>query len=56
MREGKRLVGRPRRMWINNIKMDFGEIGYGGTDWLAVAQDMNKCRALVKGVLNLRVL
>jgi hypothetical protein len=50
--EGKRAVGRPRYRWVHNIKMDFGEIGWGGVDWIGLAQDRDKCRALVNLVLN----
>jgi hypothetical protein len=37
--EGKRSLGRPRRRWVDNIKMDFREIGWGGMEWIDVAQD-----------------
>jgi hypothetical protein len=40
--EGKRPLGRPRRMWMDNIKMDLGEIGWGGVDWIGLAQDRDK--------------
>jgi hypothetical protein len=53
--EGKRPLERPRRRWVDNIKMDLLEIGSGGVDWIGLAQDMDKCRALVNAVLNLRV-
>jgi hypothetical protein len=53
--EGKRPVGRPRRRWVDDIRMDFGEVGWGGVDWIGVAQDRNRWRALVNSVLNLRV-
>jgi hypothetical protein len=53
--EGKRRVGRPRRRWAYNIKMDLGEIGWGGMDWIDLAQDMDQWRALVNTVMNLRV-
>jgi hypothetical protein len=43
----KRPLGRPRRRWENNIKMDFREIGLGGMDWIDLAQDRDQCRALV---------
>jgi hypothetical protein len=52
---GKRPLGRPRRGWVDNIKMDLLEIGWGGVDWIALAQDRDKWRALVNAVLNLRV-
>jgi hypothetical protein len=53
--EGKRPLGRPRRRWLNNIKMGFRETGWGGMDWVDVAQDRDQLRALVKAVMNLRV-
>jgi hypothetical protein len=51
--EGKRPLGRPRRMWVDNIKMDLGEIGWGGMDWIDLAQDMDQWRPLVNMVMNL---
>jgi hypothetical protein len=54
--EGKRLVGRPRRRWVDNIEMDLGEIGWDGRDWIELAQDTDQWRALVNTVMNLRVL
>jgi hypothetical protein len=53
--EGKRPVGRPRHRWIDNIKMDLLEIGLGGVDWIGLAQDSHRWRALVNAVMNLRV-
>jgi hypothetical protein len=53
--EGKRPIGRPRRRWVENIKMDVLEIGWGGVDWIGLAQDRDKWRALVNAVINLRV-
>jgi hypothetical protein len=53
--EGKGPLGRPRRRWMDNIKMDLLEIGWGGVDWIALAQDRDKWRALVNAVMNLRV-
>jgi hypothetical protein len=53
--KGKRPLGRPRRRWVGNIKMDFGEIGWDGMDWIDLAQDRDQWRALVKTVMNLRV-
>jgi hypothetical protein len=53
--EGKRPLGRPRRRWVDNIKMDLLEIGWGGVDWIGLAQDRDKWRALVNAVMNLRV-
>jgi hypothetical protein len=53
--EGKRQLGRPRRRWMNNIKMDLGEVGWCSVDWIDLAQDRDKWRALVNSVLNLWV-
>jgi hypothetical protein len=53
--EGKRPLGRPRRMWIDNIKMDLLEIGLNVVDWIGLAQDRYSWRALASSVLNLRV-
>jgi hypothetical protein len=53
--EGKRPVGRPRRRWVDSIKMDLREIGWDGMDWIDLAQDRDQWRALVNAVLNLRV-
>jgi hypothetical protein len=53
--EGKRPLGRPRRRWVDNIRMDLGEVGWGDWDWIGLAQDRNRWRALVNSVLNLRV-
>jgi hypothetical protein len=53
--EGKESIERPRRRWVNNIKMDLLEIGWGGADWIGLAQDRDKWRALVNAVTNLRV-
>jgi hypothetical protein len=53
--EGKRPLGRPRRRWVDHIRMDFGEVGWGDVDWIGQAQDRNRWRALVNSVLNLRV-
>jgi len=52
--EGKRPLGRPRGRWEDNIKMDLPEVGEGG-DWMELAQDRDRWRALVKTVMNLRV-
>jgi hypothetical protein len=54
--EGKRPVGRPRRKWEDNVKMDVREIVCGVTDWIDLAQDRDQWRALVNTVMNLRVL
>jgi hypothetical protein len=53
--EGKRPLGRPRRRWVDNIRMDFGEVGWVDVDWIGQAQDRNTWRAPVNSVLNLRV-
>jgi hypothetical protein len=53
--EGKRPLGKPRRRWVDNIKMDFGEIRRYGRDWIELAQDRGQWRALVNTVMNLRV-
>jgi hypothetical protein len=53
--EGKRRLGRPRRRWVDNIRIDLGEVGWGDVDWIGLAQDRNRWRALVNSVLNLRV-
>jgi hypothetical protein len=53
--EGKRPLGRPRRRWEDNIRMDLREIGWGGMDWINLTQDRNQWRALVNTAMNLRV-
>jgi len=53
--EGKRSFGRPWHRWEDNIKMDLQEVGCGGMDWNELAQDMDRWRALVSAVMNLRV-
>jgi hypothetical protein len=53
--EGKRPLGRTRSRWVNNIKMDLREIGWDSMDWIDLAQDRDKCTALVNAVMNLPV-
>jgi hypothetical protein len=52
--EGKRPLGRPRRRWVDNIKIDLREMGWGGMDWIDLVQDRDQWRALVNVVMNLR--
>jgi hypothetical protein len=54
--EGKSTLGRPRRRWEDNIKMDLQKVGCGGVDWIELAQDRYRWGALVTAVMNLRVL
>jgi hypothetical protein len=51
----KETLRRPRRRWVDNIKMDLREIGWDGMHWIDLAQDTDQCRALVNMVMNLRV-
>ena len=53
--EGKRPLGRPRRRWEDNIKMDLQEVGGGFGDWMELAQDRDRWRTLVSTVRNFRV-
>jgi hypothetical protein len=53
--EGKRSLGRLRRRWVDNIKIEFREIGWDGGDWIDLAQDRDQWRALVNAIMNLRV-
>ena len=53
--EGKRPLGRPRRRWVNNIRMDLQEVGCGNMDWTGLAQDRDMWRTLLSAVMNLRV-
>ena len=50
--EGKRPLGRPRHRWEDNIKMDLQEVGCGGMDWIELALDRDRWRALVNAVMN----
>jgi hypothetical protein len=50
--EVKRLLGRPRRRGVDNIKRDLGEVGWGDVDWIGLPQDRDRWRALVNSVLN----
>jgi hypothetical protein len=51
----RRPLGRPMRRWEDNIRMDLQEVGCGGMDWIGLAQDRNRWRAIVNAVMNLRV-
>jgi hypothetical protein len=53
--EGRKPLERPRRRWEDNIKMDLREVGWGGMDWINLAQDKDRWRALVNAVMNLQV-
>jgi hypothetical protein len=53
--EGKRPLGRPRRRWENNIRIDLRDIGWGEVDWIDLAQNREQWMALVNTVMNLRV-
>ena len=53
--EGKRPLGRPRRRWEDNIKMDLQEVGCGGLDWIELAQDRDTWRALGNAAMNIPV-
>jgi hypothetical protein len=52
---GRRPLGRPRRRWMDNIRMDLGEVGWGDVHLIGLAKDRNRWRALANSVLNLRV-
>jgi hypothetical protein len=52
--EEKRPLIKPRRRWVDTVRMDPGEIGWGGVDWIGLAQDRDKWRALVNAVMNIR--
>ena len=53
--DGKRPLGRPRRRWVDNIRMDLQEVGCGCMDWIGLAQGRDRCPTLVSAVMNLRV-
>jgi hypothetical protein len=53
--ERKRPLGRPRHRWVNNIRMDLQEVGYGYLDWIGLAQDRDRWRTHVSAVMSLRV-
>jgi len=53
--EGKRPLGGPRRRWEDNFRLDLQEVGCGGMDWMGLAQDRDRWRAVVNAVMNLRV-
>jgi hypothetical protein len=53
--EGMRLLRRPRWRWVDNIRMDLWEVGWGDVDWIGLAQNRNRWRALVNSVLNVQV-
>jgi hypothetical protein len=53
--EGKRLLGRPRCRWVDNIKINLREVGWDGRDWIDLAQDRDRWRAYMNAVMNLRV-
>jgi hypothetical protein len=53
--EGKRPLGRPRRRWVDNIRIDLQEVECGYMDWIGLAQDRDRCWTLLSAVMNLRV-
>jgi len=53
--EGRRPLGTPRRRWVDNIRMDLQEVGFGYMDWIGLAQDRDRWRTLGSAVMNLRV-
>jgi hypothetical protein len=53
--EGRRSLGRQRRRWVENIRMDLRDVGWGDVAWIGLARDRNRWRVLVNSVLNLRV-
>jgi hypothetical protein len=54
--QGKIPLGRPRCRWVDNIRMDLGEVGWSDVDWIGLTKDRNRWKAVVNSVLNLRVL
>jgi hypothetical protein len=53
--EGRKPMGRPGHKWKYNIKLNLQHVGFGGMDWIALAQERDSCRALVNAIMNLRV-
>jgi hypothetical protein len=53
--EGRRSLEKPIHKWVDTTKMDLGEVGWSGVDWIGLAQDRNRWKALVNAVMNLRV-
>jgi hypothetical protein len=53
--KGRRPLGRSRRRWVDNIRMDLEEVGWADVDWIGLAQDRNRWRALANSVMNLRI-
>jgi hypothetical protein len=53
--KGNRPLGRSKLRWVDSIRMDLGEVGWGDVDWIGLAQDRNRWRDLVNAVMNLRV-
>jgi hypothetical protein len=53
--DGKGPLGRPRRRWVDNIRMDLGKVGWGDVDWIGLSKDRNRWRSFVNSVLDLRV-
>ena len=53
--EGKRQLGRPRRRWVDNIRMDLGQVGCGCVDWIGLAQERDRWQTLLSAVMNPRV-
>jgi hypothetical protein len=54
-RDGRRPLGRPRRRWEDNIKIDLQEVRWKGVDWIDMAQDWDRWRAVVNAVMNFRI-